>query len=99
MNRIDREKTTVCHMIQIYCKHHHGYHDGRLCQQCQALQDYALLRLSRCKFGDQKSTCQSCPIHCYRPDMRESIAAVMRFSGPRMLWHHPIAAIRHLLGH
>ena len=29
--------------------------------------------------------------------MREKIRQVMRFSGPRMLFHHPIAAIRHVM--
>jgi hypothetical protein len=29
--------------------------------------------------------------------MREKIREVMRFSGPRMLFHHPITAIRHVI--
>jgi hypothetical protein len=29
--------------------------------------------------------------------MREKIREVMRFSGPRMIFHHPIMAIRHLI--
>uniref|UniRef100_UPI004029A13E nitrous oxide-stimulated promoter family protein n=1 Tax=Alloprevotella sp. TaxID=1872471 RepID=UPI004029A13E len=98
MERIEREKATVCKMIQIYCKHHHATRKGKLCNACQSLQDYALQRLTHCKFGNQKSTCQSCPIHCYRSDMRKNIANVMRFSGPRMLFYHPIAALRHILG-
>jgi hypothetical protein len=28
--------------------------------------------------------------------MRERIRQVMRYSGPRMIFHHPIAALRHL---
>lgn len=28
---------------------------------------------------------------------REKIRAVMRFSGPRMIFHHPVAAIRHVI--
>ena len=28
---------------------------------------------------------------------REKIREVMRFSGPRMLFHHPVAAVRHLI--
>jgi hypothetical protein len=34
---------------------------------------------------------------CYTPDMRERIRAVMRFSGPRMLLHHPWLALMHLV--
>lgn len=29
--------------------------------------------------------------------MREKIREVMRFSGPRMIFHHPVAAIRHVI--
>ena len=28
--------------------------------------------------------------------MRQKIRAVMRFSGPRMIFYHPVMAIRHL---
>ena len=31
-----------------------------------------------------------------KPEMREKIRQVMRYSGPRMIFHHPIAALRHL---
>ena len=36
-------------------------------------------------------------MHCYKPQMREKIRDVMRFSGPRMIFHHPIAAVRHVI--
>jgi hypothetical protein len=29
--------------------------------------------------------------------MREKIKEIMRFSGPRMIFYHPIMAIRHLI--
>jgi hypothetical protein len=29
--------------------------------------------------------------------MRENIRKVMRYAGPRMIYHHPIMALRHLL--
>jgi hypothetical protein len=29
--------------------------------------------------------------------MREKIRAVMRFSGPRMIFYHPVTAVRHLI--
>lgn len=29
--------------------------------------------------------------------MREKIRQVMRFSGPRMIFHHPVAAVRHVI--
>ncbi len=41
--------------------------------------------------------CSKCPIHCYKPKMREHIREVMRYSGPRMIFYHPIIAIKHML--
>ena len=68
-----------------------------LCPECAALLDYALRRLDSCRFGNGKPSCRKCPVHCYRADMRERIRTVMRWAGPRMIFHHPIAATRHLL--
>ena len=68
-----------------------------LCPECAALLDYALLRLDSCRFGNDKPSCRKCPVHCYRADMRERIRTVMRWAGPRMIFHHPMAATRHLL--
>ena len=68
-----------------------------LCPECAALLDYALRRLDSCRFGNGKPSCRKCPVHCYRADMRERIRTVMRWAGPRMIFHHPMAATRHLL--
>ena len=35
-------------------------------------------------------------MHCYQPAMRAQIRQVMRFAGPRMLLHDPVAAFQHL---
>ncbi len=43
-----------------------------------------------------KPPCNLCPIHCYRPEMRERIRQVMRWAGPRMIWRHPLLAWFHL---
>ncbi len=95
MGRIEREKKTVAAMIRIHCRDQHG---GRkaLCPSCQALLQYAWQRLDKCPFGEGKSTCARCPVHCYQLRMREEIRRVMRYAGPRMLYTHPILAIRHL---
>lgn len=82
-------------MIIIYCRKHHG--GAGLCDECKALEDYAHRRLDRCKFGEEKTSCQKCAVHCYKPAMREAISKVMRYSGPRMLLYHPVAAVRHLI--
>ncbi len=93
--RIAREKKTVGLMIALWCRAKHDTR-GKLCEECEALRRYAFQRLDRCPFGPKKTTCAQCPIHCYKPDMREKIRQVMRFAGPRMLWHHPVLALWHL---
>ena len=93
--RLLREYKTVDAMISIYCNSHHG--SQITCDDCRKLRDYALERLEKCPFGEDKPTCVKCSIHCYTPVMREKIREVMRFSGPRMIYKHPILAIRHLL--
>ena len=141
MNRIDWEKRTVRHMIELWCRKNHGgktcremgsrgggqvshggsggdgshggggqrRHGGQgshecqvghggpgLCGECRELLEYSLARLEHCKFGNAKTKCHKCPVHCYRPDMREKIRTVMRFSGPGMLLYHPLEALRYL---
>lgn len=94
--RVRREQNTIDAMIRLYCRLEHKSAAG-LCGDCSDLRDYARARLERCPYAPEKPTCANCPVHCYRPDMRERIRAVMRFSGPRMLVHHPWLAVRHLL--
>jgi hypothetical protein len=94
--RIERERRTIEAMIRLYCRDRHGTHNG-LCAECDDLRAFAELRLSKCPFQEDKPTCASCPIHCYRPDRREQVKAVMRYAGPRMMWRHPILAIRHMV--
>lgn len=100
MNRAEtkrqREKRTVALMIRIYCRKNHGTKNG-LCPECQALLDYAAQRSDKCPFMETKTFCSNCAVHCYRPEMREKIRAVMRFSGPRMLLYNPVMAIRHVV--
>ena len=91
----EREKETVSLMIDIYCRKKHG---GRtLCHDCAALKSYARQRSDKCPFMETKTFCSNCKVHCYKPDMREKIREVMRFSGPRMIFHHPVMAIRHVI--
>jgi hypothetical protein len=99
--RMARELRTIDAMIRLYCRDQHRPVDGRgaqaLCAECQELLDYARARLERCPFQEDKTTCAKCPVHCYRPAMRERIRVVMRYAGPRMLLRHPLLAVRHLL--
>ena len=91
-----KEKEMVSQMIALYCKKKHGSKNG-LCEACAELDDYARMRSDRCPFMETKTFCSNCKVHCYKPAMREKIRDVMRFSGPRMIFHHPITAIRHVI--
>lgn len=83
-------------MIKIYCSYNHGA-NGKLCESCFSLLEYAFRRLDNCPYGIDKPACNKCSIHCYRKNEREEIKRVMRFSGIKMLLYHPILAIMHLL--
>ncbi len=93
--RIAEEQRVIRQMIQLYCRKKEGH--TTLCDSCRELLEYATRRLEHCRYGARKPTCRKCPIHCYRPDMQARIQAVMRWAGPRMLFHHPLAAVKHLL--
>ncbi len=83
-------------MIRMYCRGRHGA-GGRLCADCAALLAYAEQRIGKCPFGADKPVCNQCRVHCYQPAMRERVRTVMRYAGPRMLLHHPLLALRHLM--
>jgi len=91
---IRTEMETVDSMIQIYCSDLHSR--DSLCVECAELKNYALLRLEYCRFGAAKPTCVKCPVHCYKPDMKERIRGVMRYAGPKMMIRHPWLAMVHL---
>lgn len=91
-----REKRMVSQMIALYCRKKHGVRGG-LCPDCAELDRYARLRSDRCPFMETKTFCSNCRVHCYKAEMREKIREVMRFSGPRMLFYHPVAAARHVI--
>ncbi len=95
-SRFRREKETLRAMIDLYCRDLHGT-SGTLCQDCATLRDYAMARLDCCTFGEDKPKCADCPIHCYKPAMRETIRNVMRHSGPRMMIRHPLMAVGHMV--
>lgn len=100
MNKIEqkrqREISIVTKMIHVYCRKKHGNKDD-LCPECQKLLEYATMRSNHCPFMATKTFCANCHVHCYKPDMRERIKTVMRFSGPRMLFYDPLTTIRHLI--
>lgn len=92
--KLQHERRVVRDMIALYCRNNHGTKE--LCDECRELAEYADSRTLKCPFMAEKSFCSQCKVHCYSPQMREKIRTVMRYSGPRMISHHPIDAIRHL---
>ncbi len=95
MRKIEQDKHTIIFMVEFYSRH--KLHQNELSNELKELIDYACARLERCKYGIEKPACKNCPTHCYKPDMRQKIREVMRWSGPRMIFFAPLAAIRHLM--
>ena len=97
--RRQEELLTVGEIIRLYCRgHKHLRATGEdLCTECRAMADYALGKLAKCPRMDIKTFCSVCPIHCYGKVEGEKIREMMRYGGPRMLLHHPLMVMRHML--
>ena len=93
--RIRREKKTIDRMVHVYCKGNHKTKGNQLCTECSEFLAYAFLRLDKCPFQEEKSTCGKCLVHCYQPQMREKAKKIMRYSGPRLLLRAPGLALHH----
>lgn len=89
------DKKVLRIMTGIYCRRKHG---GKgLCGGCSDFLDYAYRKIDNCPHGMKKTTCRLCVTHCYTPAKRETVREIMRISGQRMIFTHPVIAIRHLL--
>lgn len=96
--RKEKEMVVVEKMISLYCKKHkHKAVRNELCEACETLKKYAFQRTQKCPFGEKKTFCNNCQVHCYKPEMREKIREVMRFSGPRSIIHFPKLVIGHMI--
>jgi hypothetical protein len=91
---VQREMRTIEAMIRIYCRHHH---EQDLCKECGAVLTYAYARIEKCLFGPGKPACNKCTVHCYSPAMKEKVKEIMRFSGPKMVYRHPVMALMHMV--
>jgi len=94
-HRVSREKQTISAMVNIYCKEKHQQNE--LCDDCKKLLNYAHQRLDVCVFKNNKPACNHCEVHCYSNKMKEKVKAVMIFSGPRMLFKHPVLSFWHMM--
>lgn len=93
--KVTDELQTVKTMISLYCRKKHK-NKFCLCDECRALESYVEKRLVKCPYQDNKTFCSNCKIHCYNVEMRNRIKKVMKFSGPRIMFYHPIVAINHI---
>ena len=80
---IDQEKELISIMIKIY-------EDGNKVDLSD-LKNYAFKRIEFCPRKEEKTFCSSCPIH------RQQIREVMKYSGKRIIFKHPIIAFKHVI--
>jgi hypothetical protein len=95
-NRKKQKIRVMRKMIELYC-HEYKHCKQGICNECSKLLKYANKRITYCPYSEINQYCNTCKTHCYKPEMRDKICAVMRYSGPRMLLYHPIIAIEHLV--
>ncbi len=70
-------------------------HKFPVCKECSDFLLYAFERRLHCPLED-KPICKHCTVHCYKPDHREKVREIMRFSGQHLikrgrfdlLWHY-----------
>jgi hypothetical protein len=95
----EKELKTVKTMIMMYCHKKHKTKGKVLCNECIELYQFVEVKRNRCPFGDEKGFCANCRIHCYKSNtiMRDRIRIVMKYSGPRLMFKHPIMSISHMI--
>jgi hypothetical protein len=67
-----------------------------LCPECARLLRYAIAMRRRCA-QEPKPACKKCPTPCYRPEHRERVRAVMRFSSTYLLKRGRLDLLLHYL--
>ncbi len=77
---VEKDISVLKAFIKVYCHHHHATKDDSLCEECRELLDYARQRRERCPY-DPKPKCKECLTHCYKPEYRQKIKEIMRYSG------------------
>jgi hypothetical protein len=111
-NKERKDLRLLVSFTSVYCRYHHdaptdgvdiGTESSALlvageypvCSDCRELLAYAVARRIACPL-DPKPVCKHCPVHCYKPNRRQRIKDVMRFSGRHLLlrgrldllWHY-----------
>ena len=79
--RVKKDEKVLRDFIKVFCHNHHNkLNDNDLCDECEVLLEYALKRNEKCPL-DPKPKCKNCEIHCYKPECRQRIKEIMKFSG------------------
>lgn len=102
----------LARFVAVYCKEKHEeakrplligaeglgklVNGTELCGECERLLRYGIAMRRRCP-RDPKPACKKCPSPCYRPGYRQSMRAVMRFSGMHLLKRGRIDFLLHYL--
>jgi len=81
--RIKKDSKILRKFVYVYCKNNHldrAKNSDGYCDECYEVLNYALKRDEKCPL-DPKPKCKDCKIHCYKPEMRQKIKEIMKFSG------------------
>ena len=93
-----REFKMIAAMLRMYCRTHHNLKDTlRSASNVPSFARLCAPALGALRVRRGQPTCAKCTVHCYKASMRERVRVVMRWAGPRMLWHHPLLAIRRMI--
>ena len=96
-SQIDREKTTIRLMVEIYCRGKRHTPSAGICASCGDLIHYAQGRIDHCPYLDSaKPACGLCRSNCFVPEIFRRFSEVMRYAGPRMLVRHPVLTVKHI---
>ena len=94
---LKKDADTLYAMGHIYCRGNHAdrkKNERGVCAECATVLEYSIKRTELCPY-EHKGNCQDCNIHCYQPEMRAGIRAIMRYGAPRMILEHPAMTARY----
>ena len=77
---VEKHISVLREFVKVYCRAHHNPPEGGICDECHELLIYARLKILACPY-DPKPKCKNCPTQCYKPEMREKVREIMRYSG------------------
>ena len=93
--RIEHEISVINTMIDVFYKNKKHKKEYTIIE-IEELKNYCASKIHNCPVMVKKTFCSSCEIHCYDSNHRAFIKKIMRYSGPRMLFYHPILLIKHV---